>query len=497
AVRLVTQVGEKLHRPVTVADLFNLPTPALLATAITGPESTRGGIFTTPRPEVLPLSSSQQRMWFSNQVDRRGYTVPVRLRLTGVLHRRALEEALDDVIARHEILRTFYPHTGGLPRQEILPAAAGLVELEHRTVPAAELDESVAVRAGSAFDLTTELPLKASLFTAGDAGAESGVDGAEGAGEHVLLLLLHHIATDELSSGPLMNDLSLAYTARCEGRQVSWEPLPVQYADYAVWQAALLDPEKLDEEMARGLAYWKQTLTGMPEKIALPVDSPYPATPSPQAGAVDFLIPAETHRALAALATRNSATLFMVMQAALAGVLSRHGAGDDIPIATPVAGRYDEALDDLIGCFINTICLRTPTHAGMTFTEALRAAREVMLGALAHQDVPFEWVVKELRPNRSHSQTASFQVLLSLLHSLPDDVQLPGLAVAEEGGMQELTPGDLSLHLIATGGQQGDPGDIRGHLSFRLDLFDEVSVRGLVDRFVRFLECVAVDPGVL
>ncbi|WP_229701463.1 condensation domain-containing protein, partial [Streptomyces camponoticapitis] len=467
-------------------DLFDRPTPELLATTMTNGdgESPRKGVGSVPRPEVLPLSSAQQRMWFANQVDPRGYVVPVCLRLSGVLDRAALAQAWDDVIDRHEILRTRYPHLDGVPHQEILPPAPGLAPLQARKVPAPAVAGRIAECVGFPFDLTAELPVKAWLFTV-DGLDENENDVGSGTGEHVLLLSVHHIATDELSSGPLMDDLSLAYTARCEGRQVPWKPLPVQYADYAVWQAALLDPSDTAEEMAQGLAYWKRTLEGMPERLPLPVDRPYPARPRQEAGGVDFVVPAEVHQALVGLASRSRATLFMVMQAALAAVLGRHGVGDDIPIATPVAGRYDESLDDLVGCFINTICLRTPTRAAMTFTKAVEAAREVTLGALAHQDVPFEQVIREINPDRSGDGTGFVQVLLSVLHSLPDDARLPGLSVVEEGALQELVPGDLSLHLLASGDSAGEPGEIRGHLAYRLDLFDEVSVRGLVDRFVR------------
>ncbi|MEV6166583.1 amino acid adenylation domain-containing protein, partial [Streptomyces sp. NPDC052052] len=506
AVRLVTRLSERLGRPVTVTDLFDRPTPELLATTTTDGRSPRKSVGSVPRPGTLPLSSAQQRMWFANQVDPRGYVVPLCLRLSGVLDRTALAQAWDDVIGRHEILRTRYPHRDGVPHQEILPSTPGLAPLQIRTVPAPEIPDRIAECVGSPFDLTVELPVKAWLFSVAGHDEnenenenanenENEYDAGSGTSEHVLLLSVHHIATDELSSGPLMNDLSRAYTARCEGRQAPWEPLPVQYADYAVWQAALLDPSDTAEEMAQGLAYWKRTLEGMPERIPLPVDRPYPARPRQEAGGVDFVVPEQVHQALAGLASRSRATLFMVMQAALAAVLGRHGVGDDIPIATPVAGRYDASLDDLVGCFINTICLRTPTRAAMTFTEAVEAAREVTLGALTHQEVPFEQVIREINPDRSGDRTGFVQVFLSVLHSLPDAVRLPGLSVVEEGTSHALVPGDLSLHLLASGDLAGEPGEIRGHLAYRLDLFDEGSVRGLADRFVRFLECVAADPG--
>ncbi|RZB19948.1 amino acid adenylation domain-containing protein [Streptomyces sp. F001] len=433
---------------------------------------------------MVPLSFAQRRLWFLYRLEGPSptYNVPVVLRLSGALDAQALRTALDDVVARHEALRTVFPDVDGRPYQDIRPAAGARPVLEVETVAEAELAGAVDRAVRYAFDLATELPLRASLFTVDEH-------------EHVLVLVIHHIAGDGWSMGPLARDLSTAYTARCAGRAPVWEPLPVQYADYTLWQRELLgeedDPASL---LATQLGYWKDTLAGLPERLELPTDRPYPEQAGTEGGAVPVHIDAELHRALTGLARSRHTTVFMVLQAALGVLLHRLGAGTDIPIGTPVAGRGEEELDDLVGFFVNTLVLRTDLSGDPTFTELLDRVRETNLNAYAHQDIPFESLVEAVNPTRSLAHHPLFQVTLAFNNTPRTAPDFGGLTATPQPVRLQAARMDLSVSLAEQHDDGGATGGISGVISYRTDLFDHGTVTAMAERLICILQSAAADP---
>ncbi|WP_157846668.1 non-ribosomal peptide synthetase, partial [Kitasatospora aureofaciens] len=437
---------------------------------------------------MIPVSFAQQRLWFLGQLEgpNATYNIPLGLRLTGHLDADVLDAALRDVVGRHEVLRTVFPAVDGEPWQDIRPAdsvGSLLTVVDATGLDEAGLREEVAHASRHAFDLADELPLRAWLFS-------------RSPDSHVLLLVVHHIAGDGWSMGPLARDVSTAYAARLAGGEPEWDELPGQYADYALWQRELLgdedDPESLLSEQ---LAYWRETLADLPEELALPYDRPRPAAAGHRGGTVEFAVPAELHQRAAGLARAQGGTLFMVLQSALAVLLSRLGAGTDIPVGTAVAGRTDEGLNDLVGFFVNTLVLRTDLSGDPTFAEVVRRSREAGLGAFAHQDVPFERLVEDLAPSRSMARHPLFQVMLSLQNNAQPQLDLPGLTVAALEGGEAPAKFDLAF----TFGEQPastatSASGLWGNVTFAADLFDAATAQQLGDCFVRVLAAVVADP---
>ncbi|MFH8993367.1 condensation domain-containing protein, partial [Streptomyces sp. NPDC017940] len=327
ATRVISRIRAVFGMEVPPRAMFEAPTVAQLVARIADAQGARTALVPARRPAEIPLSFAQRRLWFLNRLEGPEsvtYNMPIALRLTGQLDCDALRAALSDVVVRHESLRTVFPEgEDGVPVQRVLDATDYMVEMPVRQIGEEEVPEAIAQAARHGFDLTAETPLRASLFGLSDT-------------THVLVVVLHHIAGDGWSMAPLARDVALAYEARTTGRTPGWEPLPVQYADYALWQQDVLGEESDPDSMiSRQLMYWKQQLSTLPGQLELPADRPRPAVSSHRGGTVPVAVDAELHQGLVHLARESGASVFMVVRAAFAALLSRMGAGADIPIGTP------------------------------------------------------------------------------------------------------------------------------------------------------------------
>jgi non-ribosomal peptide synthase protein (TIGR01720 family) len=437
--------------------------------------------------ELVPVSFAQRRVWFFERLVGRSatYNIGLAFRLRGVVDAGALEGALEDVAGRHEVLRTVFEEVEGVPFQRVLAVGVAGPVLEVVEASAGELGGVLEGIVARPFDVAGEVPLRATLVRVGRA-------------DQVLVVVMHHIASDAWSVRPLLCDLSLAYRARRRGEVAAWAPLPVQYADYALWQRELLgdaaDPGSLAAEQVE---FWREALAGLPEDLVLPADRPRPAEPSFRGGLTGFTVAARVHGLLVGVARRYRVTLFMVVQAALAVLLSRLGAGEDIPLGVPVAGRSDDALDELVGFFVNTLVLRTEVSGGLSFAALLERVRDADLAAFANQDVPFEHLVEVLSPQRSLSRNPLFQVMLSVQDTGGGELSLgEGVAVEPVPVTAGMSKFDLSFLLSERHGSAGEPGGLAGQLEYACDLFDARTAEMLGGLLARLLAEVAGDPEV-
>ena len=436
AMRVIAAINTGLDAGLAVRAVFDAPTVAQLAPRIGEGSGGLPPLVAGQRPAVVPLSFAQSRLWFLDQLQGPSpvYNMAVALRLSGRLDADALGAALADVVGRHESLRTMFAAPEGIPRQLVVPperAEFGWQVVDATGWPADRLGEAIDAVARHGFDLAAEIPLRARLFRVAD-------------DEHVLVAVVHHIAADGWSVRPLAGDLSVAYASRCAGQAPGWAPLPVQYVDYTLWQRAQFgDLADGDSPIAAQLGYWEQALAGMPEHLQLPTDRPYPAVADQRGASVAVDWPAQLQQRVREVAREHNATSFMVVQAALAVLLSQISASNDVAVGFPIAGRGDPALDELVGFFVNTLVLRVDLAGDPTVTELLEQVRRRSLAAYEHQDVPFEVLVDRLNPTRNLTHHPLVQVALAW-QNLPGHSSDPAAGLAL--GDVQVTPLPADTH---------------------------------------------------
>ncbi|MYR90003.1 amino acid adenylation domain-containing protein [Streptomyces sp. SID685] len=483
ATRLVGRIRAELGVETPVRSVFEAGTVAALAACLAAAKNARPPLVPQTRSAREPLSFAQQRLWFLHRFEASSttYNTATTLRLRGVLDVPALQAAVLDVVHRHESLRTLIIEEDGAPFQRIVPPEALSLDVAVEPVDRDDLDDALNAEAAHRFDLSAEIPIRAKVFRCG-------------ADDHVLVLVIHHIASDGSSAAPLVRDLTTAYTARRDGRPPAWKPLPVQYADYATWQRAMLGgASDSDSVMAAEAAYWRHELTGAPEPLPLPLDRPRSATGERREDRIEFALGPDQMVAVEELARSRNVTVSMVLQAALATLLHRMGSGDDITIGSPIAGRTDEAMTDLIGFFVNTWVLRLGVAGDPSFAEVLDQVRAKALAAYDNQEVPFDRLVELINPGRSAAHHPLFQIIFAWQNSPTAELHLPGLVIEVEPFAPATTAKfDLAVSMRADTRGSGAV----GLAEYDTDLFDRDTVDRLVRRLLSVLDQVLADPAV-
>ncbi|MGN6335339.1 amino acid adenylation domain-containing protein, partial [Mycobacterium sp.] len=491
AMRLCASINTSLDADLSVPTVFDAPTVAQLARRIGVGSRRLQPLVPVERPAVVPLSYAQQRLWFIDQLQGPSpvYNLAAALRLNGLLDADELCTALADVVGRHESLRTLLAAPEGIPQQLVVPpelADFGWDVIDATGWSAGRLDEAIGAVARRSFDLAAEIPLRTTLFRLA-------------ADEHVLVAVVHHVAADGWSIAPLIRDLGVAYASRYARLAPGWAPLPVQYVDYTLWQRALLgDLDDSDSPIAAQLAYWEQALAGLPERLQLPTDRPYPPVADQRGGSVVVNWPAALQQQVARAAREHTATSFMMVQAAVAVLLSKVSGSPEVAVGFPIAGRRDPALNDLVGFFINTLVLRVDVSGNLTIAELLDQVRQRSLAAYEHQDVPFEVLVERLNPSRSLAHHPLIQVIVGWQFAGNSDpaaeLVLEGLRVTSLPVDTRTARMDLAFSLAERFTEDGEPAGIGGTVEFRTDVFDAASIEALIGRLQRVLLAMTADP---
>ncbi len=436
-------------------------------------------IPSAPRDAPLPLSFAQQRLWFLDQLGSgAAYNMPVALKLQGHLDVVALQQTLNDVIGRHESLRTTFTMTsedGEAHQVTRTETAVDLPVIDLSYLPVerreSEVKQQAQDEAMRGFDLTSELMLCAKLLKLEEQ-------------SHVLLLTLHHIASDGWSIGVLVRELAALYDAFSQGKPSPLPPLPIQYADFAVWQRHRLQDDMLEAQ----LDYWKAQLDGAPELLSLPTDRPRPAVESFRGNRLDVDLDAQLTQRIIQLSQQTGVTLFMTLLAAFQVLLSRYSGQEDVVVGSPIANRTRDELEPLIGFFVNTLALRADVSGNPTFLELLACVREVTQGAYEHQDLPFERLVEELAPERVLNYNPVVQVAFALQNAPMSAFTLPGLEVTPLPLEVWNVRFDLEVHLWEM------QGGLHGFCVYSTDLFDEATIARLRGCFRTLLEGIVADP---
>ena len=480
ATQVVSRIRAAFKVEMPLRRLFEAPTVAGLAESIE--QSRSPGLPAPPigpvaRDGELPLSFAQQRLWFIDRLEPGSpvYNFPAAVRLTGPLDLAALRRSLDEIVRRHEALRTTFAIADGRPVQIIAPLlklTLPLVDLQ--TLPAgdreSELRRLATEEAQRPFDLAKGPLVRATVLRFGGQ-------------DHVGLLTMHHIVTDGWSTGILIRELAILYESYCSGRPSPLPELTIQYADFADWQRRWLDEKRLEFQ----LAYWRQHLAGAPI-LELPIDHPRPALQSFRGAYQRLVLSRDVGESLKALSRREGVTLFMTLLAAFQILLHRYTGQDDLVIGTPIANRNRLEIEGLIGFFVNTLVLRADLSDDPQFTELLRRVRDTCLGAYAHQDLPFERLVEELRPEPDLSRNPLFQAMFVLQNAAPQELALPGINLKPVEIDTGTTHFDLTLHVA-----DSEPGLI-ATLAYNPDLFETTTIARMLAYFGSLLETLAATP---
>ncbi|MFM7450744.1 MAG: amino acid adenylation domain-containing protein, partial [Leptolyngbyaceae cyanobacterium] len=484
---LATQVLTRTHRQCKIEfslhRLFEAPTIAQICASL-GPTLVQSkqplpDIHRHQEAQLTPLSFSQQRLWFLQQLEPESqvaYHLTYTLRLRGVLHREALQRALTTILERHEILRTGFVTTDGIPHQVITPAGKfDLSLIDLRTKAPEQLDAMLLSLleqgAQQPFDLTSDPMLRATLVCCGET-------------EHVLQMVMHHVAFDDWSMGILTRELSILYQAYVNGQPNSLPELPIQYADFAQWQRQWLTGDALDTQ----LSYWKQHLSGASTVLPLPTDHPRPPQPSYRGGQLPFIVSPSLTNALKQLSQQTGSTLFMTLLAAFNTLLHRYTQQEDIVVGCPIANRNRVEIEPLIGFFVNTLALRTDLSGYPSFQELLKRVRQATLEAYTHQDLPFEKLVEELQPDRSLSHSPLFQVMFVLQNAPRSPLELTGISIES----MPFEPGTAKFDLTLSMSQEAD--GLRGVFEYSTDLFDAATIQRMIGHFQTLLQGIVANP---
>ena len=483
ATQLLSRVREAFQTEIALRRLFETPTVAGLAENIdavrqAGLNLAAPPILPAPRNEAMALSFAQQRLWFFDQLEPglSAYNIPAAVRLKGSLNLSALEESLNEIVKRHESLRTTFGNSAGRPSQLIAPALTmRLPIIDLSQLPASEQEievrRLVTAEAQRPFDLSRGPLVRGTVLRLGEQ-------------EHVGLLTMHHIVSDGWSAGILIREVAELYFAFCAGGESPLASLPIQYADFAAWQRQWLQGDVLENQ----ISYWKRQLAGAPTSIDLPLDRPRPALQTFRGANESQVLPRQLRDGFKRLGREAGTTQFMTYLAAFKALLHRYSGQDDLAIGTPVANRNRLETEGLIGFFVNALVLRTDLSGNPSFRELLGRVREVCLGAYGHQDLPFDRLVEELQVKRELSRNPLFQVMFVLTNTALRTIELPGLTLTPVEGDGEAAHFDLTMQILET--DQG----LTATLVYNTDLFEAATIRRMLGHYVSLLEAILADP---
>ena len=483
ATQLVSQIRSAFQIELPLRAIFEIPSVEALAEQIEVVQrghavSTVPAIVAVDRSATLPLSFAQGRLWFLDQFEpgQAVYNMPLAVRLVGRLDVAALRATLNEIVRRHEALRTSFATIDGQPLQVIAAhQELDLLVTDLSSLPSDEREaraRSLAHdEAQTAFDLSSGPLIRARLL---------GLD----ENDHVVLFTLHHIVSDGWSIGVLVREVAALYRAYVQHLPSPLAELAIQYADFAHWQRQWLQGEVLESQ----IGYWKERLVGAPT-LALPTDRPRPAVQTHRGARHEFSVSAQTTAGLVALSLQTQSTMFMSLAAAFNVLLSRYSGQQDICIGTPIANRNRVEIEPLIGFFVNTLVLRTHVDSSVPFTDLLKQVRSTALGAYAHQDVPFEHLVDVLKPERHPSHAPLFQVMLILQNAPMGDLELPGLRLQTIASDTVTAKFDLTLSLTEGAGQ------LFGSFEYNTELFDQSTIERMAGHLTHLLEVIGADPS--